>query len=80
MRVLVQIGMVLSLVSLSAVALAEDKDDGKPRIEVKLKITARRQTPQVAVEVARIPVSSVLTPLRQPFLDRIAAASEKSPF
>ena len=45
-----------------------------------IDIVGRRQKPLVTVDVARVPMESTLSRLKQPFIDRIAKAGEKEPF
>jgi hypothetical protein len=79
------VGLVaLALVSVGAVASAQDKGkDNKQRGVITLAevtITGRIQKPIAAVDVSRIAPKLTLAELRQPFLDRIEAAIYKDPF
>ena len=82
MRATLIIGVLLGVGSLSSSVLAEDavKKLGPGRYEIKVDIVAKPPRPMAAVTVTRLEPKSTLTPLRQPLLDRIEQAIEKSPF
>jgi hypothetical protein len=82
MRSMLVIGTVLGVIGLSSAALAEEtaKKVAPGRYEIHVDIVVKRPMPMAAIDVAKIPMKTTLSPLKQPLVGRIEQAIEKSPF
>lgn len=80
--ILWMLSSALFVVSLATSASAEDKTakaGGVITVE-PVRVVGRAPRPQVATEVTRLTPAQHLSELRQPLLDRVEKAIEKSPF
>jgi hypothetical protein len=80
----VTLAALLAHVALGSVASAEDKTAKPASAGVTtadtLHVTGRVPRPQVITEVARVTPAQHLAQLRQPLLERVEQALDKSPF
>lgn len=71
--------VLLATLASSSVALAQKKG-GRVVTISEVTIVGRVQKPIASVDVNKIQPKLTLAELRQPFLDRIEAATQKDPF
>lgn len=80
----VMVASVLALAALASEASAEDKTPkpatGGVLTTDTVQVTGRVPRPQVITEVTRVTPAQHLAQLRQPLLDRVEKAIDKSPF
>ena len=80
----VMVVSVLAVAASASVVRAEDKTAkpgaGSAMTTDTIQVTGRVPRPQVLTEITRITPAQHLTQLRQPLLDRVEKAIDKSPF
>lgn len=70
----------LALLSFSSLAAAQRKSSGGPITIGEITIVGRVPKPVAAVDVSKIQPKLALAELKQPFLERIEAATKREPF
>jgi len=71
---------VLAATLIAPVALADDTQPAHVRVLHDIIIVGRPMKPLAATDVAKLPMQSTLTELRQPLVQRIELTVQNSPF